>query len=184
MKKIVMLFMMLICVIGLKSQDIDSTFFEKNEIVNVDSISKNLLYFTAQSWFAEYFKNSKSVIEISDKEQGKIFGKGSFKISNSHGFVKFNITILVKDGKYKYILSDFTSVDVPYVSAMGHTPGNTYYDLGSLTQVLPKMNYMFSSHNKKCWKEIKTETNNDIIDLISNLKNYMSKGNIKQKETW
>src|SRR6266496_2496034 len=48
------------------------------EVVYVDSISKLLLYSRAREWFTKAFKSSKAVLDLDDKENGKLIGKGNF----------------------------------------------------------------------------------------------------------
>lgn len=46
------------------------------EVVNVDtSLSKLELYSRAKEWFAKAYNSSQNVIQIEDKESGKIVGK-------------------------------------------------------------------------------------------------------------
>lgn len=67
--------------------------------------TKEVLFDKALEWFALNFKSSNDVIQIKDKEAGKILG--SFTIYNSDaGPVSGNIIILLKDGKYKYTITD------------------------------------------------------------------------------
>jgi len=60
------------------------------------SKSKNELFSNALEWFANSFKSGKDVLQVSDKESGKIIGKGYFNTS------PIQITIVVKDNKYRY----------------------------------------------------------------------------------
>src|SRR5258708_31294843 len=46
------------------------------EVVKVDSsVTKDILYSKAREWFAIAFKSSNVVIQLEDKENGKIIGK-------------------------------------------------------------------------------------------------------------
>lgn len=86
-------------------------------VVKVDSISKDDLYIRARDWFNGNFKDSKAVLQIQDKEAGEISGKGVFTTYYKHsnlgvqnGYDQnfgFKVTIWVKDGRYKYELSNF-----------------------------------------------------------------------------
>lgn len=93
-----------------KSQDnpfpIDSLTKKVNysEVVSSQS-SKDVLYDRALEWFALSFKSSNDVIQIKDKEAGKIVG--SFTVFSSEGGpVVANIIVLVKDNRYKYSITD------------------------------------------------------------------------------
>jgi len=50
------------------------------EIVKVDSIKAKDLYVRAYTWFANSFVNAKNVIQLNDKEAGRILGKGNFDV--------------------------------------------------------------------------------------------------------
>lgn len=82
-------------------------------IVQVDSASKNNLYFRAKKWFVDYYKSAKDVIQLDDKDNGEITGKGFFKISyyTREPYINHTISILVKDGRFKYIITDFSYSD-------------------------------------------------------------------------
>ncbi len=87
---------------------------EFSEVVQVEGISKDDLFNNAVRWFAEAFKDAKEVIQLKDKESGEVFGKGNFDFSNValafscySGEITFTIQVLVKDGRYKVIMSDF-----------------------------------------------------------------------------
>ncbi len=50
-------------------------------IIEVPNRTKNSLYVSANSWFVDIFDYAGSVIEFTDKEQGRIIGKYVF---NTH----------------------------------------------------------------------------------------------------
>lgn len=85
------------------------------EIVIVDSLSnKQELFSIAREWFAKTYNSAISVIQMEDKESGKIVGKAKMQIyrkgtlgNMEYGHVNYTITINVKDGRYKYLISDF-----------------------------------------------------------------------------
>lgn len=87
-----------------------------NEVVPVSNANKDQLYIRARQWFNEAFRNSKEVIQISDKETGELSGKGimdivlDFKVmgvNRGDHSVRFNCNVWVKDGKYKYEFTNF-----------------------------------------------------------------------------
>lgn len=94
------------------------------EVVHVDtSLKKDDLYRNTKSFFAEYFKSSKDVVQYDDREEGKVIGKGNFPVSDKNLLedcdwnVNFSIELICKDGKYKYkiynvnILEEVTTYD-------------------------------------------------------------------------
>ncbi|WP_184548244.1 DUF4468 domain-containing protein [Mucilaginibacter sp. FT3.2] len=76
------------------------------EVVNIDK-PKSYLYDKALNWMASSFNSSNDVIQIKDKDAGKIVGKYHIKpYDDKFGYVSATITLLFKDGKYKYIITD------------------------------------------------------------------------------
>ena len=89
------------------------------EIINVDSINKDMLFNNAKTFFVDVFKSAKDVIQYEDKAEGKIIGKGIIiAIGNQNKVMGqswerklnayFSIEILCKDNKYKYRIYDIT----------------------------------------------------------------------------
>jgi hypothetical protein len=74
-----------------------------NDLIFNVELNKANIYDKAILWFAENFKSSKAVIEIQDKQAGKIIGNGSFTIPwvFFEATTTFTISIDIKDGKYK-----------------------------------------------------------------------------------
>jgi len=82
-------------------------------VAKVDSLDKNALYLKAKKWFVSTYKSAKDVIQFEDKESGEITGKGNFKIAyyTRDPYISHNITITVKDGRYKYTITQFSYSD-------------------------------------------------------------------------
>lgn len=99
-----------------------------SEVVIMDStINKNELYSRAREWFAKAFKSSINVIQMDDKENGKIIGKGltqvyhkSFGKSYPSGNINFTISLYLKDGKYKYEITNFHHTGETNVDSQGN----------------------------------------------------------------
>lgn len=144
-----------------------------SDVVKVDSVSSNILYLRAKEWFAHSFVSAQNVIQFDDKETGKIIGKGLFKVNtitlgnHDAGNVKFTVEILVKDGRYKYIITDFW-----------HDKGlTTIVTPGDLT--LEKPGGGILSMGMENWRAIKYQTNKNTLLLINSLKKEMSKNDEK-----
>lgn len=67
-------------------------------IVEVDSINSQELYVRTHAWFTHSFGSAQNVIQLDDKETGKIIGKGNAFVTNGEsemkmmgGFVDFYI---------------------------------------------------------------------------------------------
>jgi len=89
------------------------------EFVLIDTVNadKNYIYVKAHEWISKTYNSAKTVIDMQDKEAGKLIGKAKITITpssySSHGsiaasVVDYIISIDVKDGKYRCIISDFT----------------------------------------------------------------------------
>lgn len=106
-----LLFIFLMIPISCFSQS-DSTEFQ---FVKIDSVnySKDELFLKAETWLANSFVSSKSVIQMKDKDAGKIICKGVFAYvdkevgSTTHFDIKFSLEISVRDKKYRIKLYDF-----------------------------------------------------------------------------
>ena len=91
-------------------------------VVEVDSVLKDDLYVSVNSWFVETFNSAESVIEYQDKEAGKVMGKYVFNYTEGIYFysVKQTISIDVKDNRYRIVIND------PYFKTTGDALNGTY----------------------------------------------------------
>lgn len=90
-----------------------------DEIVTTDSTqTKEQLFIRIRQWFVENFTDSKNVLEVNDKDNGLLTGKGTYKYAmlnglNTHeGYTTFVINAAVKDGKFRYQLYNFNAEGV------------------------------------------------------------------------
>lgn len=105
------------------------------EVIQVDSVTKDQLFERAKRWFVDTYKSSQDVIQLEDKENGEIIGKGvlssswqSTAISLQPVDIWHTVTIQAKDNRYRYIITDLqisytvdatqytqrTEVDLPF----------------------------------------------------------------------
>jgi hypothetical protein len=122
-------------------------------VVNVDSTKSNELYVRANEWFVNTFKSAKDVIQLNDKEAGKIIGKGFF--STGLFTIHFTIEIQTKDGKYKYAFSNFICKSME---------GSHYENTCNLEEWL----------NSKKVRKIDENINANVLNLISDLQKSMN----------
>ncbi|MBI1342132.1 MAG: DUF4468 domain-containing protein [Terrimonas sp.] len=116
------------------AQKRESEPLEAHKIIQADSISKNELYNRAMSWIAETFKSANNVIQLQDKENGKILIKGAIKYdapafspgTNYSGNFFFTLSLEFKDGKYKYDIDNV--YHQAYLSR--YSEGGIYLDKG------------------------------------------------------
>ena len=148
-----------------------------SEIVKVDSVDAKALYNNAKIWFVHYFNSAKNVLQLDDKESGRIIGKGLLNVTTSvivkadAGVVKFTIEINAKDGRYKYTFTDFWHE--AYISKIT-TPGDLR---------LSKPGGGILTMGKGNWNGIKRQTNEMVLDMILNLKKAMSSSQNKD-DSW
>ncbi|MFN4811913.1 MAG: DUF4468 domain-containing protein, partial [Bacteroidota bacterium] len=77
-----------------------------SEVVYFDSLAnKQELFSRAREWFAKAYKSSTNVIQMEDKESGKIIGKALMQVyhralgsDQPSGYINYTISIYIKDG--------------------------------------------------------------------------------------
>ena len=80
-----------------------------SEILEAPGQSKDVIYTKVRSWVSETFRSAKAVIDLEDKENGKLVAKGNMSagvLKNGlnkvdGGRVDFTMTFLIKDDKLK-----------------------------------------------------------------------------------
>jgi hypothetical protein len=126
MKKIVLIMLMFIGMINLtvaqnKLLEIlpinQKSIVSYTEVINIDSTNKEILYNRAKRWVVDNYKSGKDVIQLDDKENFEIIGKGFHSETWQVTFYAFQdiniwhtIKIITKDNKYKYEITDFRVV--------------------------------------------------------------------------
>lgn len=111
MKSLAIIFICLpiICLgqIDLKLTDSGEAYFEK--VIEIKGQSKDELYSKGKEWLFRTYVSGKAVLEIDDKENGKIMGNGitqelvynNMGIKKDGGSFEYKISILFKDGRSK-----------------------------------------------------------------------------------
>lgn len=104
------------------------------EVVTVsDSAKKNKIYAAVKDWISKTFKDSKSVIDYEDREEGKIVCKGFYqgqRANNDRLNLRFTMDFTVKDSKYRVQLHNL-DVQEEHFSPLG-TGLNPYYPLSKV----------------------------------------------------
>ncbi|MFM7015851.1 MAG: DUF4468 domain-containing protein [Bacteroidota bacterium] len=94
-----------------------------DKVIEVTNQTKENLFDRALTWAKGYYKNPTEVIREQNKEEGKIVCKGRYKISTppdkkgfstDAGLVQYTLTLLFKDGKIKYSLSEINWKQTSY----------------------------------------------------------------------
>jgi hypothetical protein len=144
-----------------------------SKVVPMDSIDKNELYLRALSWANSNYKNPTDVIREKDPTAGKIVCKHRFKITdppNKDGFEKdaglvmYTLTIQVKDGRYKYELSEINWKQLSYypierwmdTNAAGYDKVYDYY-LKQTDETVKKVLYNLESSMTISTKKVKKD---------------------------
>ena len=88
-------------------------------VVDVAPTSKQLdLYKTGRTWFVDTYVDAKEVLQLDDKAEGKMMGKGLYRYSFLNGInisqvlMRFTLALDVKDGKYRYRIYNFAGDNV------------------------------------------------------------------------
>ncbi len=130
-------------------------------VVKMDSSSANQLYNSAKLWISENFKSSKAVIDLDNKEEGIIIGKGNQElfITNSLDLpvqtrCSFTFKIRVKDNKYRLELFDlsYKPDNGTYFSGIYSSPVTTYprdWFLPSITKGFPVIKESYRAETLK-----------------------------------
>lgn len=137
------------------------------EIVEVHGMQKGLLFENAKAWLESKYKSPRT-IQAEDAMEGTISAKSMFKIMTEPGGVKpggvinFTIDILVKEGKYKYTISNLRHTDKTDKIGSG----------GKLERKEPHCGYKKMKEEK--WLGIKSQAKTEIDKLIEEFKKGMT----------
>jgi len=156
------------------------------DVVYVDSLTSKLeLYLRAREWFAKTYKSATNVIQMEDKESGKIVGKALLNVymttfvgsKEDGGYINYTITLYVKDGRYKYEITDFYHTGIFVNSTVGKQP-----DGGACELLIDQKKGFWGNSYKKTYESYLFQMDENIKALVSDLKEAMTT-NIK-KEEW
>ena len=146
-----------------------------SQIVDVSGVDKNELFMRGREWFNEHFKSSKADLQIVDKVSGELAGKGVMDVAYSFKYlgernctaeVSYQMNVWVKEGKYKYEMTNFIILG---------TNGNINFGLITTSDVTTKA-YIGLSQKKinEMYLSIKQGTEKKAKQLIEVLKQKMS----------
>jgi hypothetical protein len=87
---------------------------EERQLQKVHEINmtKNEIFDKTLEWMAQSFTDSKAVIELKDKENGKIIGKGVTTFTNVVAVIpcRFTMIVDIKDNKYRTTYNNFVGM--------------------------------------------------------------------------
>ena len=145
-------------------RDPDSKMVTYTGVVEVLGATQAQLYSRAFEWVAKRYNSAKDVVQMQDKESGKIVVKGlttAYFKGHEFGAVTHTFSIYVKDGKYKYDVTDLRHEAL--------INGNDY-SYGNFEQAEP--NYIpgaFKAAAKKAWVDMQRTTDEDVKAAVASL---------------
>jgi hypothetical protein len=106
-----------------------------NEVHSVEGQSQDELYSKAKLWFADAFRSSQNVIQLDDRENGIILGKGAFTTNERASRLtwRFTVKVQLRDERYKV---EFYDIGYTY-----YAPGEPAIGLASRTVEIPLDSY-------------------------------------------
>lgn len=148
------IFGLLLLPILLKSQDLkigETGLYQKVEVVEIENMDKGHIYNKVLEWLVINYKSANDVIQLKDKEVGKVIVKGNFSTSMymKQGWVRHTLILDIKDNKYRYTYSNLS-----------------YYSTGS-----GEINFEKSIMSKK---KLISQTETDIDNSIESLTKYIN----------
>lgn len=126
--------------------------YTKQEVIEFDSISKDELFNKAIEWITLNYNSANDVIQLSDKETGKIILKGNFSTNLwwKQGWIRHTLILEFKDNRFRYTYTDLS-----------------YYSAGS-----GEVSFEGKMAGKK---KALAETEENIDNSIASLTNYIKK---------
>lgn len=157
------------------------TVISYSEVIQVPEASKDQLFYKGRQWFNDVFRDSKEVLQIADKETGELSGKGNFDFIYHYRFMKamqssvmqchFLMNVWVKDGKYKYEITDLEPFDKTGASWSGVLSSSPEAKYRTPMVSQKKMNEYLA--------QIKIDVDAKVREIISSLKDAMEKTSLK-----
>lgn len=174
MKKIIPLLIFYLLNINTSNgQEVELPHF--SSVVEIDSATKDELYLAAKQFFAVAFKSGKDVLQLDDKDNGKLIGKFTtsfpsqcFIASACPQYLTYTIEIDIKDGKYKY---DILAISLTMICQGIETTYDMYGDKPNATV-------------QACFTKQKRETLRITNNIISDMKSLFLKFLNEKGKDW
>lgn len=139
------------------------------EIVELPfEINKDLLYSKGVEWFATTYNSAQNVLQMQDKENGKLIGRALFDVYHKglgmtfeSGYINYTISIFFKDNRYKYEITDFI-----------HTSN---LESGSIKKSVDDMRFTTNKSMRKVYDYYFEQLDARMKLLIIDLREFMSK---------
>ena len=146
------------------------------DVIQIDSTDKSKLYNKVKKWFIEQYRSAKDVIQLDDKENGEVIGKGFFEttwqtsiMSAQSVSVWHTVKVYIKDNKFKYEITNFN---------LKYYVEPSQYSRGSNVEIAIED---FGGGRDKNTKKYFTQVDKEVNSIISSLIRFM---NAPTKEDW
>jgi hypothetical protein len=157
-------------------------------VVQTPGLTKAQLYAAGQAWFAKAFRSAKDVLQLQDAENGKLIGRGNFhyepKLMQSstgiRGFVRFDVTLEAKDGRYRYTFDRFVHEGAVESCSFGELTSEPTcpFFTGSMTD------HVGPRAASATWVDLKAEARAHARTLIADLKDAMTSTITASSDSW
>lgn len=159
-----------------------------SEVVPVEGADKDELYARAKIWFANSFNSSNHVIQLDDKENGVVLGKGKIVEQDPNGKKtwEFTVKIQLREGRYKaefydisYKFENDLSRVSPSVRRILEPESVTYFDIDTryADRTSKKSMYDKNGNLKEGFATNLTNwTNERFTSLLASLRKQLSEG--------
>lgn len=176
--KLILILLLIVPVLGFNQINKETGLAEFTEVKQVDGLSKAKIYDILRDFVYSNYNNGKHVIQIEDKESGKIMIKAITKTLSyknmgqiiESGHFKYTLTLSVKDGRYKYLFEDI------YFEKTGKNPFTSGSNFAEEYPVL--WGNMSKNWKQKIWDDFKSQAEQEISLIIASIET-----NINSKKT-
>lgn len=144
-----------------------------SEVMQAAGVSRNLLYDNAYHYLNSLQETSrglkKNTLQVTEHEelylplQFTVYNE--FPIKSPHGRIKYDLTISVKEGRYRYVASNFV---------FHYLKRNRYGRFVEVNGKSKPLEDPFFKGQQKLWEQHKQTTHKKISDLAQNLKAVMT----------
>ena len=144
------------------------------EVVKTPNFTPEKVYALYREWFVTTFVNAEAVLQMDDKESGVLIGKSFTHIATAGGWfsqqINFTLKIYIREGRFKYVLTDFYLYTPPSKYISTSTTPLEDYDLNNLSS-------FYNRNGKKNKSRVALKENFilEFTDFGEKIKSYISK---------
>ncbi|WP_226389838.1 DUF4468 domain-containing protein [Penaeicola halotolerans] len=158
------------------------------DVVYVDStLSADKLYLKAREWFAKSYNTSTDVIQLDDRENGLIVGKGliqvykrgGFGLDFPYGFINYTLSIYLRDGRFMYEITNFYHMGLGQFLEEIPVP-----DFGPCEEMLNPSKRMTRRFERRSFDYILIQMDVYINNLITDLTKAMKSESVILRQDW